>query len=86
MCIRDRIYVNDLSNAIAYADVNLFADDTVLFHNHSTLKSLTKIVNIDLKLIFIRANFSHMNTPKKPTNIPRICSIQRIQHSDRLRL
>ena len=41
------IYVNDLSNAIAYADVNLFADDTMLFHYHSSLKSLTKILNID---------------------------------------
>ena len=42
---------NDLSDAIAYAGVNLFADDTMLFHNHFSLKSLTKIVNIDLKLL-----------------------------------
>ena len=33
------VKINDLSNAIAYADVNLFADDTMLFHNHSFLKS-----------------------------------------------
>ena len=60
------IYVNDLSNAIAFADVNLFADDTMLCHNHSTLKSLTKIVNIDLKLLtqWLNANKIALNCSK----------------------
>ena len=60
------IYVNDLSNAIAYADVNLFADDTMLFHNHSSIKSLTKIANIDLKLLIqcLNANKIALNCNK----------------------
>ena len=58
------IYVNDLSNAIAYADVNLFADDTMLFH--TSWKSLTKIVNIDLKLLtqWLNANKIALNCSK----------------------
>ena len=45
------IYVNDLHVAIPYSLTNLFADDTMLPNHSKTLKSLTKMINIDLKCL-----------------------------------
>lgn len=60
------VYVNDLSSAIRYADVNLFADDTMLFQSNHLLKSLTKRANIDLKLLthWLNANKISLNCSK----------------------
>ena len=60
------LYINDLSNAIPYADLNLFADDTFLFDCDFSLKSLNKRANIDLKLLthWLNANKISLNRSK----------------------
>ena len=60
------LYINDISNAIPYAELNLFADDTLLFDNDFSLKSLSKRANIDLKLLthWLNANKISLNRSK----------------------
>ena len=62
------IYVNDLHEAIPYllTLTNLFADDTMLLIKSKSLKSLAKIVNIDLKCLinWLNANIICLNSKK----------------------
>ena len=52
------IYINDLHKVIKHSSTTHFADDTNLLYPHSSLKSLNKHINHDLKLIthWLRAN------------------------------
>ena len=45
------LYINDLHDAIKYCMVHHFADDTNLLLFDSSLKSLQKKINIDLKIL-----------------------------------
>ena len=60
------IYVNDLHEAIPYSLTNLFADDTMLLIKSKSLKSLAKMVNIDLKYLinWLDANIICLNSKK----------------------
>ena len=60
------IYVNDLHEAIPYSLTNLFADDTMLLIKSKSLKSLAKMVNIDLKCLinWLNANIICFNSKK----------------------
>jgi hypothetical protein len=60
------LYINDLFNAIPYSQANLFADDTMLFLQNSSLKSLTKRINLDLKCLcnWLNANMISLNASK----------------------
>ena len=52
------IYINDLHKVIKHSSTTHFADDTDLLYPHSSLKSLNKHINHDLKLIvhWLRTN------------------------------
>lgn len=60
------IYINDLSNSILFSDVFHFADDTNLLYSSSSLKSIKKHINIDLKhlLHWLNANKISLNATK----------------------
>jgi len=60
------LYINDLHNAIVFSSTNLFADDTMLFRQDISLKSLTKKINIDLKCLtnWLNANKISLNSSK----------------------
>ena len=60
------LYINDLHEAIKYCMVHHFADDTNLLLFDSSLKSLQKKINIDLKLLchWLNANKISLNTKK----------------------
>ena len=60
------IYINDLHEAIPFSIVNLFADDTMLFNQNHSLKSLTNKTNIDLKCLcnWLNANLISLNSTK----------------------
>ena len=60
------LYINDLHEAIPFSAVNLFADDTMLFNQNTSLKSLTKKTNIDLKCLsnWLNANLISLNSTK----------------------
>ena len=60
------LYINDLHDAIKYCMVHHFADDTNLLLFDSSLKSLQKKVNIDLKLLnhWLNANKISLNAKK----------------------
>ena len=60
------IYINDLANAIIYSTVFHFADDTSLTCSSSSLKSIKKQMNIDLKLLhhWLAANKIALNVAK----------------------
>ena len=45
------IYVNDLHEAIKYSKVHHFADDTYLLYTNKSLKSISKKMKIDIKLL-----------------------------------
>ena len=42
--------VNDLHKVIKYFDPIMFADDTNLFYSHKNIKTLSQIINSELKL------------------------------------
>ena len=45
------IFVNDLHKVTKYLDPIMFADDTNLFSSHKNIKTLSQIVNSELKLV-----------------------------------
>jgi retron-type reverse transcriptase len=60
------IYINDLHNALCYSNSHLFADDTTLLFSGTSLKSIGKKANIDLKLLvgWLNANKISLNSSK----------------------
>ena len=60
------IYINDLHKVIKHSSITHFVDDTNLLYPHSSLKSLNKHINHDLKLIvhWLRANRISLNVDK----------------------
>ena len=60
------IYINDLHKVIKHSSTTHFTDDTNLLYPHSSLKSLNKHINHDLKLIvyWLRANRISLNVDK----------------------
>ena len=52
------IYINDLNHVVKHLIVRHFADDTNFLHSSSSLKSINKCINHDLKLIvyWLQAN------------------------------
>ena len=60
------IYINDLNNVVRHSTVHHFADDTNLLCSSSSLKSINKCINHDLKLIvhWLRANRISLNVNK----------------------
>ena len=60
------LYINDLHDAIKYCMVHHFADDTNLLLFDTSLKSLRKKINIDLKLLchWLNVNKISLNTKK----------------------
>ena len=47
------IYINDLNHTIKYCKVHHFADDTNLLHFNSSTKKLNRLVNLDMKHLFV---------------------------------
>ena len=45
------IFVNDLHKVTKYLDPIMFADGTNLFYSHKNIKTLSQIVNSELKLV-----------------------------------
>ena len=72
------IYVNDLHEAIPFSLTNLFADDTMLFNQSKSLKSLAKMINIDLKCLnnWLNANMISLNSK----NLSFFYSIHLVNH------
>ena len=60
------IYINDLNHVIKHATVHHFADDTNLLYSSSSLKSINRCINHDLKLIvhWLQANRISLNVNK----------------------
>ena len=60
------IYINDLNKAIKHSKVHHFADDTNLLCINKSLKQINKLINHDLKLLYIwlRANKISLNSSK----------------------
>jgi len=60
------IYINDLNHAICHSAVHHFADDTNLLCVSSTLESLVKMLNLDLKFLWhwLNANKISLNASK----------------------
>lgn len=60
------IYINNLHHAMKYSLVHHFADDTNLICFNKSLKSLSKRINIDLKLLtqWLNANKISLNASK----------------------
>ena len=60
------LYVNDLHTALPYSQVNLFADDTMLFLEDFSLKPIAKHAKIDLELLshWLNANKISLNINK----------------------
>ena len=60
------LYVNDLHFALRYSLAILFADDTMLFLQNESLKTIAKQANIDLKLLmhWLKANKISLNAGK----------------------
>ena len=60
------LHINDLHEAIKYCMVHHFSDDTNILLFDSSLKSLQKKINIDLKLLchWLNANKISLNTKK----------------------
>ena len=60
------LYINDLHGAIKYCMVHHFADDTNFLLFDSSLKSLQRKINIDLKLLnhWLNANKISLNAKK----------------------
>ena len=60
------IYINDLNHVVKHSAVCHFADDTNLLYSSSSLKSINKCINHDLKLIvhWLRANRISLNVNK----------------------
>ena len=60
------VYINDIYLSIKNSNTFLFADDTQLLHINKSLKSLTKKVNMDLKLLhcWLCANKISLNSNK----------------------
>ena len=60
------IYINDLNHVVKHSTVHRFCDDTNLLYSSSSLKSINKCINHDLKLIvhWLRANKISLNVNK----------------------
>ena len=60
------MYINDLPNALIFSESTLFADDTCLLYSNSSLKSIERHLNIDLKRLFkwLCANKISLNVSK----------------------
>ena len=60
------IYINDLHKAIHYSTVHHFADDTNLLVSNSSIKTIQKQINLDLKALckWLRANKISLNASK----------------------
>ena len=60
------IYINDLNHVVKHSTVHHFADDTNSLYFSSSLKSINKCINHDLKLIvhWLRANRISLNVNK----------------------
>ena len=43
------VYINDLCICVKYSETNPFADDTNMLQSHSSLETLVKPMNLDLK-------------------------------------
>ena len=55
------IFANDFHKVTKYLDLVMFADDTNLFNSHKNIKTLSEIVNSELKLVnewFLTNEFS----------------------------
>ena len=60
------LYINDLCNCVKYSETHHFADDTNKLQSHSSLKTLVKRVNLDIKNLFqwLKANKSSLIVTK----------------------
>ena len=60
------IYINHLNHVVKHSTVHHFADDTSLLYSNSSLKSINKCINHDLRLIvhWLRANRISLNVNK----------------------
>ena len=45
------LYINDMKQGLKACEINLFADDTVLFISHKDIKQTESLVNIDLNAL-----------------------------------
>ena len=46
------VYINDLPNMLKKSKCVMFADDTVLYHNHMSLNELNYDVQVDLDSVY----------------------------------
>ena len=60
------IYISDLNHVVKHSTLHHFADDTNLLFSNSSLKSINKCINHDLKLIvhWLRENRISLNLSK----------------------
>ena len=60
------IYINDLHKAIKFSTIHHFADDTNLVVVSKSLKSIQKLMNLDLKNLckWLKANKISLNASK----------------------
>ena len=58
------IYINDLNQAITFCKIHHFADDTNLLHFNKSVAKLNKLVNLDMKNVWLNANKMSLNVDK----------------------
>ena len=65
------IYINDLCKYVKYSKTYHFADDTNMLQSHSSLETLVKRMNLDLKNLsqWLKANKLSINATKTEFNI-----------------
>ena len=60
------IYINDLCKCVKYSETHHFVDDTNMLQSHSSLETLVKRMNLDLKNVsqWLKANKLSLNVTK----------------------
>ena len=63
------IHSNDLNHAIKYCKVHHFADDTNLLHFNSSTKKLNRLVNLDIKHLYVWLNAKKISLNAQKTEL-----------------
>ena len=63
------IHSNDLNYAIKYCKAHHFADDTNLLHFNSSTKKLNRLVNLDIKHLYVWLNAKKISLNAQKTEL-----------------